>query len=116
MTTLEILDALEAGILALRPSNGRRAPRGAGVITGASLRSRIARAGLSAGEFARAAGVAQEELDAWLEGRIPIPPWVPAAVRMAALLPPAARRTLLRGAAPAKRPARSHPFSRIEEL
>ena len=73
MTMLEILDALEAGILALRPVNGRRAPRGAGAITGAALRSRIARTGLSADEFVQAAGVTEEELDAWLDGRIPIP-------------------------------------------
>lgn len=117
MTTLEILDALEAGILALHASNGHRAPRAATGITRASLRSRIARTGLSASEFAQAAGVEQEDLDAWLKGREPIPPWVPAAARMLALLPPAARRTLLRGAAPRnRRSGRTHPFSRIEEL
>ncbi len=55
MTTLEILDALEAGILALHASNGHRAPRAATGITRASLRSRIARTGLSASEFAQAA-------------------------------------------------------------
>lgn len=118
LTTIEILDALEAGILALRSRNGHSAPQSPGAMTGAVLRAEIARMGLTAGEFARAASVPREEVEGWLEDRIPVPAWVPAALRMLALLTPSARRTLLNASAlrTGKRPERSHPFSRIEEL
>ncbi|HWQ56200.1 MAG TPA: hypothetical protein VN442_21110 [Bryobacteraceae bacterium] len=117
MTTTEILDALEAGILALRSRNGS-APGGPGAMAGAALRVEIARAGLSAGDFAKAAGVGRQEVEDWIEERIPVPGWIPAAIRILALLTPSARRTLLNGSATnaGKRPDRSHPFSRIEEL
>ena len=117
LTTIEILDALEAGILALRSRNGHAAPRSPGVMTGGALRAEIARIGLSTGEFARAARLEREEVEGWLEDRTPVPAWAPAALRMLELLTPSARRTLLNaGQQTGKRPQRSHPFSRIEEL
>lgn len=87
-------------------------------MAGAALRVEIARAGLSAGDFAKAAGVGRQEVEDWIEERIPVPGWIPAAIRILALLTPSARRTLLNGSATnaGKRPDRSHPFSRIEEL
>jgi DNA-binding transcriptional regulator YiaG len=147
LTTLELLDAVEAGIAAMKsqnghaggleggdagvlqkghagsqngdspvPPNGHAASNGAAPIAPAALRAEMARATLSARQFAGVVGVGREEVEDWVEGRAPIPSWVPAAVRLLALLTPSALRTLLSGTVRTQRPAGTHPFSRIEEL
>ncbi len=118
-TTEEMLDALEAAIAAARLRNGHSAPPPEpGVIDPAGLRTEMENAGVSAGDLVSVLGVPQKELNAWLSGHAAVPYWVPAAIRLLALLKAPARRKALNGA-PAgatARPARTHPFTRIEEL
>jgi hypothetical protein len=140
LTTLELLDAVEAGIAALRSQNGdaagpqnghvagpqnghvagaqngHAAETGGGAMAPAELRREMSRAALSTAQFANVAGVGRDEVEDWVEGREPIPSWVPAAVRVVALLTPSALRRLLNGPTQTPRPAGTHPFSRIEEL
>jgi hypothetical protein len=118
LTTLEMLDAVEAGISALRLQHGPgEPPRPASAEAAATLRAELQAAGLSTSEFAKAARAGQQDVEAWLAGSSPVPEWVSAAVRLVAHLTPSARHKLLNGQAGAQaRPANSHPFSRIEEL
>jgi len=104
LTTVELIDALEAGIAAIRSRNGSPAPSG-GPIEPALLREQMERASVSAAELARAVGVPRGDLDAWLG-------------RLCLLLTPAARWRLLapRRANGREQASRTHPFSRIEEL
>jgi hypothetical protein len=118
LTTLETLDAVEAGISVLRSRrvSGETPARG-GAEAGEALRADLHAAGVSASEFARVACIPIHEIEAWTAGASPVPDWVPAAIRLVALLTPSARRKLLYGQAGIKvRPANSHPFARIEEL
>ena len=118
LTTLEMLDAMEAGISALRswPNRGE-SPGQATPEQVVMLRAELQAAGVSAAEFARGACVAQHDVEAWLAGTSPIPHWVPTAIRLMALLTPSARRKLLYAQAGTQmQPANCHPFSRIEEL
>lgn len=120
LTTLEMLDAIEHGIWALRSGNlCARAPEGS-METAAMLRAELRAAGISAGEFARLAGVQQDALEGWLEGNCIAPPWVSASIRLVALLTPSARRKLLYSPPAAQRrpadPIQRHPFSQIEDL
>ncbi len=103
-TTVELIDALEAGIASLRSRNGGPSPPAHGPVEPAVLRAQLEKASVSAAELAQAVGVSQGDLDAWI-------------ARLFHLLTPAARGRLL-----APRPNGSahsratHPFSRIEEL
>jgi hypothetical protein len=118
LTTLEMLDAVEAGISGLRsqPKAGESAGP-ATAETAAMLRAELRAAGASAAEFAQAARVAQRDVDAWIAGVSPVPPWVLAAIRLMAQLAPPTRYKPLNGQANAQaRPANRHPFARIEEL
>jgi hypothetical protein len=121
LTTLDLLDALEAGIAALPFRNGNH-PEPA---SPACLEEELEKATLSAAEFARLLNLPSEQLNDWLAGRVSIPAWLPAVVQAVGLLPPSARRKLLKGVvlktwssagSTWKGPARTHPFSRIEEL
>lgn len=116
LTTLEMLDALEAGLADLRSRNGHSAAGGHGAMTPAAVAVEVEKAGIAPGELARVLGVSRQEIEEWVAGRNPVPSWVPAAFRILALLTPSARRTLLQRASPARQSNRSHPFSRIEEL
>jgi hypothetical protein len=115
-----MLDAMEAGIAALRPrSISGPAPQAASEAA-LMLTAELRAAGISASEFARLAGVPQEALEDGTAGSSVAPQLISAAVRLVALLTPSARRKLLNGPPPAQaRPAdrtQCHPFSRIEEL
>jgi len=112
LTTLELVDALEAGIAALRSSNGTAAPHESNSIPPAALLAEMERCGLTAADIAAATDVSRIEIDAWLSGVSPIPNWLAALVRVTALLPLPARRRLNRPAPV----AHTHPFSRIEDL
>ena len=118
LTTLEMLDAVEDGISALRSRHLPGEPPGRATADAvAMLRVELQTAGVSAGEFARAACVPQRDVEAWISGISPVPLWVSAAIRLMALLGPSARRKLLYGQAGTQvRPTNCHPFSRIEEL
>ena len=118
LTTLEMLDAMEAGISALRswPNRGE-SPGQATPEQVVMLRAELQAAEVSAAEFARGACVAQHDVEAWLAGTSSLPHWVPTAIRLMALLTPSARRKLLYAQAGGQmQPANCHPFSRIEEL
>jgi hypothetical protein len=118
LTTLEMLDAVEAGISALRSWHMPGESSGPATVEAvAMLRAELQAAGVSAAEFARGACIAQHDVEAWLAGTSPLPHWVPATIRLMALLPPSARRKLLYAQAGTQtQPANCHPFSRIEEL
>jgi hypothetical protein len=117
---LELLDAVEAGISALRTRSVPVPAGQAGSETATALLTELRAAGISAAEFARLTGIPREAVEDWTVGSSSVPQWVPAAVRLVALLTPSARRKLLHGpASAASRPpdrTQCHPFSRIEEL
>jgi hypothetical protein len=108
LTTLETLDAMEAGISALRSwSNRGESPGQATREQVVMLHTELQAAGVSAAEFARATCTAQHDVEVWLAGTSPLPHWVPTAIRLMALLTPSARRQLLYAQAA---PRRSRPI------
>ena len=113
LTTLAMLDALEAGISALQS----QCVSGPG---GVALQAELHAAGISTGEFARLVYVPQDAVEGWASGAKAAPAWAAAAIRLVALLTPSARHKLLYGAmrthSPVVGQTQSHPFSRIEEL
>jgi DNA-binding transcriptional regulator YiaG len=112
-----MLDAVEAGISALRSRGIGGRPEPASPEAAAALRAGLRAAGVSASEFARVACIPQDEVDAWTAGIRRAPEWAPAAIRLLALLTPSAREKLLRDQSAGRGPrANRHPFSRIEEL
>ncbi len=145
-STVELIDALEAGIAAIRSRNGQAAPDEApapppaaaladiaepvaapapaalpappAVVAASALVAEMERADVSPVELAKVMGVPHTELNDWISGRAEAPDWALAAIRLVALLPPSARRKILtQPRAFARQSAnRSHPFSRIEEL
>ena len=138
MTILEMLDALEAGIEALRRKNEELAAGHRTIQRPATrsdvhwtfpveksdagrpemLRRRMETTGLSHAELAGIFGVTVSSLQDWLAGRRPVPSWTLPSMAVLDLLTPVARMTIRNGlpAERAKRPAAPHPFSRIEEL
>ena len=120
LTTLAMLDAIEAGIVALRSSGiAVHQPQG-GSEAAVTLQAELRAAGISAGEFARLACIPQDAVEGWTNGKCAAPEWVSVAIRLVALLTPSARQKLLHDPVGAQARARdrsqSHPFSRIEEL
>ncbi|MBV8816729.1 MAG: hypothetical protein JO022_00155 [Acidobacteriaceae bacterium] len=129
-TTLELLDALERSIaksridrvsvpgpptvaLAVAPTH----------VPADGLRLRIEKAGVSTEEFAAIFGVNAVALRGWLEKGGQVPAWVPPALQMLEALGPAARRRIFQLTAstppepkPRIIPAKTHPFSKIEDL
>jgi DNA-binding transcriptional regulator YiaG len=117
LTTLEMLDAVEAGIAALRSRRIAGPQPQASAEAAAALRAELRAAGVSAHEFARVACVSQDDVEAWTAGSSRAPEWVPAAIRLLALLTPSMRHKLLHDQANGRASrANRHPFSRIEEL
>ena len=120
LTTLAMLDAIEAGITALRSRSICVPPPQPDSEAAGMLRAGLRAAGISAEEFARLACVPQDAVEAWTNGSSAAPHWVSVAIRLVALLTPSARHKLLYD--PVRVPAgvpdrtQSHPFSRIEEL
>jgi hypothetical protein len=115
LSTVELIDALEAGIAAMRSRSGDPV---AAAVEPSTLLAEMERAEVSAIELAKAMGVPDGDLHAWIVGRAEVPQWALAATRLVALLPPSARRKLLtEPRAFARQTAiRTHPFSRIEDL
>jgi hypothetical protein len=120
LTTLAMLDAIEAGILELRSRSISGPPPQAGPETAVMLKAELRAAGISAGEFARLACVPQDAVEGWTTGSDAALHWVSVAIRLVALLTPSARHKLLqkpmRAQAHAPDQVPCHPFSRIEEL
>ena len=119
MTTLELFDALEAGIAALRSHNGNGVPCESDPISADALLREMKRCGVSSEDVSAATGISRQEVEQWLKGLRPVPSWILAFIRLTAELPLPARRRLGRQASHpmASRPeVRSHPFARIEEL
>jgi predicted transcriptional regulator len=115
-----MLDAIEAGISALRSRSISEPPPQASSEAAVMLQAELRAAGISAGEFARLAGVPRDAVEGWTNGASAVPQWVSVAIRLVALLTPSARQKLLYGPmrthASATDRTHSHPFSRIEEL
>jgi hypothetical protein len=115
-----MLDAIEAGISALRSRSIAEPPPQAGSDAAVNLTAELRAAGISTHEFARLACVPPEVVEGWANGSSAAPQWVSVAVRLVALLTPSARHKLLhdplRDQARAAERTQSHPFSRIEEL
>jgi hypothetical protein len=134
LTILEMLDALEIGIVTLRAQNDgstRDACEGgcagvqqpptaaeAGFLSAETLRIEMERVAVTPAEFAAMLAVDRSILESWLAGESPIPSWVQRSTRVLALLTESARRKLLnsRDWKPEKNSRNPHPFSRIEEL
>ena len=114
-----MVDALEAGITALCSHSGNTLPRESNSISPATLLTEMEKYAISAVDLAAATDVARGEVEDWLNGTSPIPSWISPIIRVTGLLPLSARRRLRSHAEnPSQHrwPARSHPFSRIEEL
>lgn len=118
LSTVDLIDELEARITAIRSRNGDAPAPDDGEIAGAVLRAEMERAAVSAAELATAMDVSHGDLNDWIAGRAEAPQWALAATRLVALLPPSARRKLLtQPRAFVRKPGNhTHPFSRIEEL
>jgi len=120
LTTVELIDALEAEIAAIRSRKQGPSPsdRDSATIDPVLLRTEMRRNGVSAVNLAKAAGVSNEDVNGWIQGGSAIPSWVLAVIRLYAQLTPSARRKVLNGAREETANSRnnSHPFSRIEEL
>jgi hypothetical protein len=115
-----MLDAIEAGISAIRSRSIAVPQPQAGSEAAATLQAELRAAGISTHEFARLAHVSQDDVEAWTNGSDAAPQWVSVAIRLVALLTPSARHKLLhdplRDQARAAERTQCHPFSRIEEL
>jgi hypothetical protein len=115
-----MLDAIEAGVSALRSRSVSGPPPQASSEAAAKLQAELRAAGISAGEFARLACVPQDAVESWTTGASAAPQWVPVAIRLVALLTPSARHKLFHDPVGAQARAadrtQCHPFSRIEEL
>lgn len=118
LTTVEMLDVLEARIRDLRTADVPGAGEPPPPAVCAMLKAHVESTGLSCGEYAALLGVSREELDEWLRGLKQAPAWALAAARLILQLTPSARRKLLKPnhSRAAQQSNRSHPFSRIEEL
>jgi hypothetical protein len=113
-----LLDALETEVAALRTLAAMAVPRGFAVVSPWVLRAEVERLALTPGELARLAEVPREEVEDWLAGRVMIPAWVLLLVQLSEQLTPSARRKIFRrpSGVVSDAPAKTHPFSRIEDL
>lgn len=126
LTILEMLDALEAGIVNERMSRPKKASvPSTDSISPESLESQIEKCGLSAAELGAIFGVEPETVREWLGGRSGIPHWVQPALQIYELLGLGARRKILTRPKPVPLPApsprtgapvKTHPFSRLQDL
>jgi hypothetical protein len=138
LTILDMLDALESSLVALRTCGGASAravaataaavpaaapaPRAASIYAAPPVSRHplppLQEAGITAAEFTDIFGVGQVQLEDWLAGAEPAPSWVEPSIHLLGALPPSLRRMLVErnGARRHRAPVRSHPFSRIEEL
>jgi DNA-binding transcriptional regulator YiaG len=82
------------------------------------LRNRLEETGITSSEFATIFGIPGNLLQDWFSGKSPIPMWVETSIQLLTMLTPAARRKILNRTEPNRRivGARTHPFSRIDEL
>ncbi len=112
----EMLDLLESRLAALRA--GRSSAVRPAAVTDAAVQSQMRRVGLSAADFLTVFRVDPHLWEEWMAGKSSIPAWVEASLQILALLSPTARRSFLNrpGLQTYKTPAKTHPFSRIEEL
>ncbi len=117
-TIQEMLDALEAEVAELRTQAALAVPRGYAVVAPSAIADGMAAAGLTVTELARIAGVAREDVEGWLAGRVETPAWVVTTIQLAGMLTPSARRKMVRQPlGKANIPTEKvHPFSRIEDL
>jgi hypothetical protein len=115
LSTVDLIDELEARIAAIRTRNGPAPAAVAPTVAASELRLTMERAEVSDVELARAMDVPHGDLSAWIAGLTDAPHWVVAATKLVALLPPSERRKLITKSR-ADRVNRTHPFSRIEEL
>ena len=115
-----MLDAIEAGISALRSRSIPVTPPQVNSEAAVNLTAELRAAGISTHEFARLACVPPDDVEGWTDGSNAAPQWVSVAIRLVALLTPSARHKLLhdplRDQARAAERTQCHPFSRIEEL
>jgi hypothetical protein len=122
LTTLDLLDVLESGILTLRAGKELSADacvmRSADCVKAESLHRQMDKAGITVLDFAAVFGIHPDMVQQWLFEKRPIPIWVPGAIQVFGLLPTSGRRKLLNIPEPhaVAAPARSHPFSRIKDL
>ncbi len=119
LSTVDLIDELEARIATIRSRNGHAPDAADAPASPAELRAEMERAEISPAELAKAMDLPDgDDLYAWVAGREEPPAWALAAVRLVALLPPSARRKLLTQPRASARPSanRTHPFSRIEDL
>jgi hypothetical protein len=114
-----MVDALEAGIAALRSHNGNGVSHDSNAIPPDALRREMTRCGVSVEDVASVTGMERGVVEAWIAGKRPTPEWALAFIRLTAELPMPARRRLGRQASHpmvSRAESRSHPFARIEEL
>lgn len=117
LTTLEMLDVLETGIVTLTRSRGKKAESAVAPATPGEVFALLEKAGISPDDFASLFDLPFDAWQTWQAGTVPMPPWVPAAAQMLTLLSATARRRLLnrQRVLPSVK-TKPHPFSRIEEL
>jgi DNA-binding transcriptional regulator YiaG len=117
-----MLDALEARVARLRGDRevepGARQEREPGANGGLDVHALFEEVGLPPGVFADTFHVDFDVMQAWLDGARPVPQWVEPSLKIFGALPQRLRRQWLARRDPGERRdfARSHPFSRIEEL
>jgi transcriptional regulator with XRE-family HTH domain len=114
-----MVDALEAGIAALRSHDGNGVARDSNAISPDVLRREMSRCGVSLEDVAAVTGMERDVVSGWLNGSRATPEWVLAFIRLTAELPVPARRRLGRQTSHpmvSRADVRSHPFARIEEL
>src|SRR5512144_2217070 len=95
LSTVDLIDELEARIAALRGRNGHALAAPADAVAASELRAEMERAEVSPAELARAMDVPHVDLNAWITGLSGAPQWALAATRLVALLPRSERRKLL---------------------
>lgn len=113
-----MLDVLETEVTRLRSLAALAVPHGFAVVAPPVLRTELERAALTPAEFARIAGVLRQDVEDWLNNKVPAPAWVLIPIELAGLLAPSVRRKLLRQPlGKAIIPIQKvHPFSRVEDL
>src|SRR3569623_1905185 len=73
LTTLELVDALAAGIAAMRSHNGTSPPRESNSSPRDALQRELTRCGVSAVDGAAATAMDRSTVEQWLQGTRPVP-------------------------------------------